>query len=83
MEAGRGKVIAGAERRCSSQRRRSMKNPTIVCPKCLEPQPWRGQSACLLKGCLWSNFDIAVQLGERISAGTKRHINNDHEQDGA
>lgn len=57
----------------------------ITCPKCGEKQPWKGQKECLLKGCKWSNWDIAQQLGEVVCAGHTRPTrhNNDHEDDAA
>lgn len=43
--------------------------PEITCPKCNLSQIWRGQKECIHNGCKWSNWDIAVQLGQSVGAG--------------
>ena len=48
--------------------------PEIVCPKCRLKQIWRNQEKCIHKGCLWTNWEIATQLGEVICQGHTRPL---------
>lgn len=37
--------------------------PQITCPKCFLVQDYRGQTKCIHRGCEWTTWDVAVQLG--------------------
>lgn len=46
--------------------------PQVVCPKCNLVQEYRKQTNCIHCGTRWTNWDIAVQLNQRICAGNTK-----------